>query len=96
MREQTTDTWMFTLNQSKLFGVLAPLADFRRTDSGTVVDAAVEDGWLHKNTITGDFADVKGLRNSNDNYLSNNVAFNRPSRRGYSYRVAAPMLHLAV
>lgn len=36
---------------------------------GSEVDAAVQAGWLHKNTITGDFADVKGLRNSNDNYL---------------------------
>lgn len=50
-------------------------------------------GWLatQKNTITGDFADVKGLRNSNDNYLWNNVAFNRVQHRGYRHSVAAPI-----
>lgn len=69
--------------------MLAPLADFRQTDRQRGERCGL--GWLaththtHKNTITGDFADVQGLRNSNDNYLWNNVASERVAHRGDCY-----------
>lgn len=77
------------------------------TDSGTAVVLRFRlAGWLagcararartHANTITGDFAYVKGLRNSNDNYLSNNVASNRVTSRRCRHGAAPPTRHFAL
>lgn len=75
---------------------LEPLADFGQADRQwrTVTGCGLARLATQKHN-NRDFADVKGLRNSNDNYLCNNVGSDSASQPGFRPRVAVLKVHLA-